>query len=58
MIIPMLKGLLLTFNRFFSRPITIQYPEEKMPAAPRWRGFSILKGMNRERRNVLPVAFA
>ena len=38
MIIPMLKGLLLTFNRFFSRPITIQYPEEKMPAAPRWRG--------------------
>ena len=38
MIIPMLKGLMLTFNRFFSRPITIQYPEEKMPAAPRWRG--------------------
>ena len=38
MIIPMLKGLLLTFNRFFSRPITIQYPEEKMPVAPRWRG--------------------
>ena len=38
MIIPMVKGLLLTFNRFFSRPITIQYPEEKMPAAPRWRG--------------------
>ena len=38
MIIPVLKGLMLTFNRFFSRPITIQYPEEKMPAAPRWRG--------------------
>lgn len=38
MIIPMLKGLMLTLNRFFSRPITVQYPEEKIPSAPRWRG--------------------
>jgi len=38
MIIPILKGLALTLSRFFSKPITIQYPEQKLPPAPRWRG--------------------
>jgi len=38
MIIPLLKGLRLTLSRFFSRPITIQYPEEKRTPPPRWRG--------------------
>jgi NADH-quinone oxidoreductase chain I len=38
MIIPLLKGLRLTLRRFFSKPITIQYPEEKLTPAPRWRG--------------------
>ncbi len=37
-IIPLLKGLGLTLSRFFSRPITIQYPEEKLPMTERWRG--------------------
>ena len=26
MIIPLVKGLMLTLGRFFSKPITIQYP--------------------------------
>ncbi len=38
MIIPLLKGLWLTLKRFFSKPITVQYPEEKRPPAKRWRG--------------------
>jgi NADH-quinone oxidoreductase chain I len=38
MILPMLKGLMLTLNRFFSKPITVQYPEERIPSAQRWRG--------------------
>ena len=38
MILPLLKGLALTLNRFFSKPVTIQYPEEKVPPAKRWRG--------------------
>ena len=38
MIIPLLKGLAFTLGRFFSRPITTQYPEEKVPPAKRWRG--------------------
>jgi NADH-quinone oxidoreductase chain I len=38
MIIPLLKGLWLTLRRTFSRPITVQYPEERKPLSPRWRG--------------------
>ncbi len=38
MIIPLVRGLWLTLKRFFSKPITIQYPEEKRPPAGRWRG--------------------
>lgn len=37
-ILPLLKGLRLTLKRFFSKPITMQYPEEKRTPAPRWRG--------------------
>jgi formate hydrogenlyase subunit 6/NADH:ubiquinone oxidoreductase subunit I len=37
MIIPLLKGLKVTLGYFFSKPITIQYPEEKVPPAKRWR---------------------
>jgi formate hydrogenlyase subunit 6/NADH:ubiquinone oxidoreductase subunit I len=29
MIIPMLKGLALTLSRFFSKPITTQYPKKR-----------------------------
>ena len=28
-IFALLKGLRLTFSKFFSRPVTIQYPEHK-----------------------------
>jgi NADH-quinone oxidoreductase chain I len=38
MIIPLLKGLKLTLSRIFTRPITIQYPEEKRVPYPTWRG--------------------
>ncbi len=38
MIVPLLKGLRLTLKMFFSRPVTIRYPEEKRVISPRWRG--------------------
>ncbi len=38
MIIPLLKGLRLTLKMFFSKPITIRYPEERRKISPRWRG--------------------
>ena len=38
MIIPLLKGLALTFRTFFTHPVTLQYPEQKMVMYPRFRG--------------------
>ncbi len=38
MILPLLKGLKLTLKTFFSKPVTIRYPEEKRAISPRWRG--------------------
>jgi len=33
-----LKGLRTTFGRILEGPVTVQYPEEKMPVYPRFRG--------------------
>jgi NADH-quinone oxidoreductase chain I len=38
MIIPLIKGLATTLRMVFTKPITLQYPEEKKEMAPRWRG--------------------
>ncbi|MBE0415545.1 MAG: NADH-quinone oxidoreductase subunit NuoH, partial [Dehalococcoidia bacterium] len=32
------KGMALTFRHLFRRPITVQYPEQKLTPAPRFRG--------------------
>ena len=45
-ITPLLKGLTLTLSRFFSKPITYQYPEQKREVAERWRGLHRLKTEN------------
>ncbi|MBE0427512.1 MAG: NADH-quinone oxidoreductase subunit NuoI [Nitrospirae bacterium] len=36
--IEILKGMALTLSRFFSRSVTIQYPDERRPIAPGFRG--------------------
>jgi NADH-quinone oxidoreductase subunit I len=33
-----LKGLATTFARLFEKPVTLEYPEEKTPVYPRFRG--------------------
>ena len=38
MIWPLIKGLSVTLKYFFTRPITMKYPEERWEAGPRWRG--------------------
>jgi NADH-quinone oxidoreductase subunit I len=37
------KGLSVTLRYFFARKITIQYPEEKTPMSPRFRGLHALR---------------
>jgi NADH-quinone oxidoreductase subunit I len=38
MIRPLIDGLRLTLKYFFSKKITMQYPDEKWAVARRWRG--------------------
>lgn len=39
----LLKGLRLTGRYLFSRKITVQYPEERAPQSPRFRGLHALR---------------
>ncbi|MCK5726609.1 MAG: NADH-quinone oxidoreductase subunit NuoI [Thiotrichaceae bacterium] len=39
----LLKGLSITGRRLFSPKVTIQYPEEKTPISPRFRGHHALR---------------
>jgi NADH-quinone oxidoreductase subunit I len=39
----MLRGLLTTFKSLFTKPVTIQYPEQKRPVRERFRGLHELK---------------
>ncbi|BCG49534.1 NADH-quinone oxidoreductase subunit I [Candidatus Profftella armatura (Diaphorina cf. continua)] len=43
MLIELIKGLILTGRYLFSKKITIQYPEEKTPQSPRFRGLHALR---------------
>jgi NADH-quinone oxidoreductase subunit I len=39
----LLKGLMLTGRHLFARKITIQFPEERTPVSPRFRGLHALR---------------
>jgi NADH-quinone oxidoreductase subunit I len=43
MLTELVKGLALTGKYAFSRKITVQYPEEKTPISPRFRGLHALR---------------
>lgn len=43
MLLELFKGLQLTGRYFFKRKITVQYPEEKTPQSPRFRGLHALR---------------
>jgi NADH-quinone oxidoreductase subunit I len=42
-LIDLLKGLSLTGKYIFRRKVTVQYPEEKTPTSPRFRGIHALR---------------
>ena len=39
----LLKGLQVTGKHFFSKKVTVQYPEEQIPKSPRFRGMHALR---------------
>jgi len=43
MLLELLKGMKLTGRYMFSRKITVQFPEEKTPQSPRFRGLHALR---------------
>ena len=43
MLIELFKGMRLTGRHFLSKKVTIQYPEEKTPLSPRFRGLHALR---------------
>jgi len=43
LLLEMLRGMALTGRYLFARKITIQYPEEKTPMSPRFRGLHPLR---------------
>jgi len=43
MLVELFKGMVLTGRYAFSRAITIEYPEEKTPLSPRFRGLHALR---------------
>ncbi|MDQ7989197.1 MAG: NADH-quinone oxidoreductase subunit NuoI [Candidatus Dactylopiibacterium sp.] len=42
-LLELFKGMALTGRHFFARKITIQFPEEKTPQSPRFRGLHALR---------------
>jgi len=34
----LLKGMGVTFKYMFTKPVTVQYPKERVKVSPRWRG--------------------
>lgn len=43
LLVELVKGLMLTGRHFFARKITVQFPEEKTPLSPRFRGLHALR---------------
>ena len=39
----LIKGLLITFNHLFSKKITVQFPEERIPISLKFRGLHALR---------------
>ncbi len=37
------KGMATTFSEMFEKPVTVQYPEQKRPVRPRFRGRHVLR---------------
>ena len=50
-LISIAKGLMITLKHFFSKKATINYPEEKRPFSPVFRGLHVLNRDEEDREN-------
>src|SRR5262245_57577996 len=39
---PLIIGFATTFKHLFRKPITVNYPDQKVPMFPKWRGKQVL----------------
>ena len=46
MIRPLIQGFATTFKHIFRKPVTVNYPDQKIPVFPKWRGKQVLIGMS------------
>jgi NADH-quinone oxidoreductase chain I len=37
-LVSLIKGMIVTLKYYFIKPITVQYPHERIAVSPRWRG--------------------
>ena len=54
----LLQGMLLTLKYMFKAKVTINYPHEKGPLSPRFRGEHALRRYASGKRDVLHVNYA
>jgi len=54
--IGILKGMAVTFKHILRRRFTVQYPDEKLILAPRYRGALKLRGVIGEERDGAPFS--
>src|SRR5688500_17762847 len=56
---PLAKGFALTFKHLFRKPITVNYPHQKQPMLPQYRGIQVLmRGENGVEKGVACGYFA
>jgi hypothetical protein len=57
-LVELVQGLLLTGSKLFTHKITIQFPEEKTPYSPRFRGLHALRRYPNGEKTVQDVQHA
>ena len=55
MLLELLKGMKLTGRHFFQKTVTVQFPEEKTPLSPRFRGLHALRRYENGEERCIPV---
>jgi hypothetical protein len=58
LLVELVRGMALTGRHIFARKVTVQYPEEKTPMSPRFRGVHALRRYPNGESAALPASCA